>query len=154
MPPAPPPAPEPVHASEPVHAPEPVHGPSITPPPEPAPPPRAARTPGPTRLALRDPFETPNPALRFRAPVSPDLIDPFARPAPSTRPAPSHDLRDPFVDGVRCPTTQDGVPLQRPRGLNATPPQGCAPIDRPLRNPFTPLEPHAPRPESPPRATS
>lgn len=138
VPPAPPPAPEPVHA------------PSVTPPPQPPTPEHATKPPSATRLALRDPFQAPNPALRYRPPASPDLIDPFARPAPSTRPTPSHDLRDPFVDGVRC-TTQDGVPLQRPRRLEAKQPNGCAPIDRPLRNPFAPIETHAPRTESPPR---
>ncbi len=140
VPPPPPPAPEPVHA------------PSVTPPPEPTAPQRAAEAPPPTRLALRDPFETPNPTLRYRPPLSPDLLDPFARPTPTARPAPSHDLRDPFVDAARCPMTQDGVPLQRPRRLEPTPQvHGCAPIDRPLRNPFAPIETHAPRTESTPR---
>lgn len=140
MPPPPPPAPEPVHA------------PSVTPPPEPTAPDRTAKAPSPTRLALRDPFETPSPALRYRAPSSPDLLDPFARPAPSTRPTPSTDLRDPFVEAARCPTTQGGVPLQRPRRLEPTQEaNGCAPIDRPLRNPFAPIEAHEPPTDSTPR---
>lgn len=90
------------------------------------------------RLALRDPFEGPPSAVRYRS-LSPDLLDPFVRPAstaPITRPK---DLRDPFVDPAprRCISELHGVPVQRPRQLE----RGGAPcpvIDKPLRNPFAP----------------
>jgi hypothetical protein len=93
--------------------------------------------PSPTRLALRDPFAATGPAVRYRTPTSPDLIDPFTRP-PSAAPSRSRDLRDPFESGVmrRCLPHLRGVPVQRPRQL----PQTTAPcvIDAPLRNPFEP----------------
>jgi len=132
----------------------PTAAPTTAAPPTAVPPPPAADThtdgdtdahaPTPTRLALRDPFEFH--AGRTGAvetspvkAVSPDLIDPFERPAPALQSTRAADLRDPFVGGSvwRCVPELHGVPVQRPRGLERPRP-ACAAADRPLRNPFLP----------------